>query len=401
MTASLRWRAPEPVKQLPFATFLPLLRAGVDAAPHRVDLQLKLARTLFHTDAMPELIDRFQPALAADTADPELLFYLGRAALTTGEAQLAFDALAASAGGGFLDAFGYLADALNRLDRPDQALDAALRGLEHSPFDYKALAIAATVLLDRGEAEQLWDLCTGLRRRGAWGSYVPSVMALAATSPEQIAEVGTLIDPSRWFLEKRLPVTGDFNRRLAAELLAEKSATTLPLTKATSGSGTRVGQLELVGGPAAQELLSHIRAAVEAYVEERTAIAAHPMIAYRPASVALNSWALKVHHDGHETWHLHPAGWISGVYYVEFPRIERSEDGHPGAIEFGSNPFGRKRTDSAWPSWHVTPEPGLLLLFPSYYAHRTWPTGVDDPRICVAFDVMPDEPGLAGTNLKL
>jgi hypothetical protein len=35
------------------------------------------------------------------------------------------------------------------------------------------------------------------------------------------------------------------------------------------------------------------------------------------------------------------------------------------------------------------PRPGMLLLFPSYFAHRTLPTGSRDPRLCVAFDVEP------------
>lgn len=400
MTA-VRWRAPEAVKQLPFGTFAPLLRASVEAAPDRADLRLKLARILFHTDQMSELIARAEPAFRRGEAEPELAFYLGRAALTAGDAQLASEALAFASRGGYDDAFGYLADALNRLGRAADALGAALRGLEHSAFDYKSLAIAATVLLDRGETERLWELCASLRRRGAWASYVPSVMALAATSPEQIAEVQTLVDPARWFVRQRLPFDAEFNARLAGELLAERSATPLPVTKATSGAGKRIGQLELVAGPLAQELLAHVRAAVESYIDERASAVTHPMIVHRPASVALNSWALAVHHDGHETWHLHPAGWLSGVYYVKFPRVAADGDAHPGTIEFGSNPFGRTRNDAAWPSWRVTPEPGLLLLFPSYYAHRTYPTGVDDSRICVAFDVMPDDPDYPTTNLAL
>ncbi len=35
------------------------------------------------------------------------------------------------------------------------------------------------------------------------------------------------------------------------------------------------------------------------------------------------------------------------------------------------------------------PEPGMLLLFPSYYAHWTHATGVAHSRISVAFDVIP------------
>jgi hypothetical protein len=50
-------------------------------------------------------------------------------------------------------------------------------------------------------------------------------------------------------------------------------------------------------------------------------------------------------------------------------------------------PFGHELTHSGVPHWRVAPEPGMLLLFPSYYAHSTRPTGVDEARICIAFDV--------------
>jgi hypothetical protein len=101
-----------------------------------------------------------------------------------------------------------------------------------------------------------------------------------------------------------------------------------------------------------------------------------------------------VHDDGHEDWHMHPGGWISGVYYAAVPTAVppvAPHDGgaHPGAIEFGPFPFGGERDVRGWPRAHMTPRPSLLLLFPSYYGHRTYATRVGDPRIVVAFDVVP------------
>jgi uncharacterized protein (TIGR02466 family) len=91
---------------------------------------------------------------------------------------------------------------------------------------------------------------------------------------------------------------------------------------------------------------------------------------------------------GHESWHIHPDGWISGVYYVAVPEGSPGDD-RAGAIELGPMPFGTDARLSAWPRSRVAPLPGQLLMFPSYYGHRTWPTGRDEPRVCVAFDVVP------------
>ncbi|HIO46624.1 TPA: hypothetical protein EYN23_04625, partial [Candidatus Poribacteria bacterium] len=41
------------------------------------------------------------------------------------------------------------------------------------------------------------------------------------------------------------------------------------------------------------------------------------------------------------------------------------------------------------PQGTVKPEPGLLLLFPSYYFHRTVPFKGCEKRISIAFDVEP------------
>ena len=39
------------------------------------------------------------------------------------------------------------------------------------------------------------------------------------------------------------------------------------------------------------------------------------------------------------------------------------------------------------------PEPGMMLLFPSYFFHRTLPFQSHETRISIAFDVMPFEHG--------
>jgi hypothetical protein len=59
------------------------LKAGVAAAPYRVDLKLQLAKTLFYTDQLTELVEWLRPAINDNNADPEFLYYLGRSALVT------------------------------------------------------------------------------------------------------------------------------------------------------------------------------------------------------------------------------------------------------------------------------------------------------------------------------
>ena len=126
VTASrLRWRTAEPA--VPHAKMLPLLRQAVAVAPHRVDLKLQLARMLRSAGAIAEIVDLLRPAAADDRAAPEALLVLGRAALDVGEEQLAVDALRGAADAGLSSALGYLAQALFRLNRPEEALNCFRR----------------------------------------------------------------------------------------------------------------------------------------------------------------------------------------------------------------------------------------------------------------------------------
>jgi hypothetical protein len=278
---------------------------------------------------------------------------------------------------------------LIRLERPEAALRVALQGLEHRSSDFESLQVVAKVLLGSGDAKRLWDLCVDLRTRGEWGGWFLTVMASAAAELGLMDEVRALVNPARWFYAASLAVPHDFNGRLAAELLGHRPLTSSHTVKATRGAALMIDQLQLDGGPLVQELLARIRDVVDVYVNERRFFSLDPIIAHCPGGVALNAWALAVRDDGHQTWHVHPAGWISGVYYVAAPDIEPNEDA--GVIEFGLHPFGSERPRTVLPNWSVRPEPGLLLLFPSHYAHRTLPTCQSEPRICVAFDVCPSK----------
>ena len=100
------------------------------------------------------------------------------------------------------------------------------------------------------------------------------------------------------------------------------------------------------------------------------------------------SAADRMEEAGHQIQHIHESGWLSGVYYPKVPSdIGASEDDPTGWIEFGL-PQDLYRVKKAPPLRLIKPEEGLLVLFPSYFFHRTVPTGSEELRIRIAFDVM-------------
>lgn len=102
-------------------------------------------------------------------------------------------------------------------------------------------------------------------------------------------------------------------------------------------------------------------------------------------SLRINAWAVRLFSGGLQTPHTHPTGWISGVYYIEVPKFNDRTD--EGGLEFvHKDNYDYKRLSI------VQPISGNLVIFPSFYIHRTIPFKTEGQRICIAFDIVPFTP---------
>jgi hypothetical protein len=110
----------------------------------------------------------------------------------------------------------------------------------------------------------------------------------------------------------------------------------------------------------------------------------------RPSAARPRPWGLIQRRDEYEEGHIHPGGWLSGVYYVRIPAIVSAVGDGPGCIEFGPPSSLADTMPGLAPTGRYLPKEGMLLLAPSHYQHRTIPSGADEQRISVAFDLVPD-----------
>jgi tetratricopeptide (TPR) repeat protein len=99
------------------------------------------------------------------------------------------------------------------------------------------------------------------------------------------------------------------------------------------------------------------------------------------------AWSVKLEPDGFHADHLHPDGWLSSAFYVELPKAMGNGAGKEGWIKFGQPGAPTKPALEA--EHYVEPQPGRLVLFPSYMWHGTVPFGGDETRLTMAFDVVP------------
>jgi len=107
------------------------------------------------------------------------------------------------------------------------------------------------------------------------------------------------------------------------------------------------------------------------------------------APIFNNAWAM-VNRRGHgNRAHLHSNSLFSGVAYLRVPPDS-------GAICFldprgGAQmllpPLNAQASDAARGRHRVTPQTGLVLLFPGWLWHEVEPSASDEPRICVSFNL--------------
>ena len=90
-----------------------------------------------------------------------------------------------------------------------------------------------------------------------------------------------------------------------------------------------------------------------------------------------------------EQLHIHPDSWLTAVYYVRVPKSLGDGPLPPGAIHFGPWPPDVDHRVPNFPRWHIEPQAGMLLIFPSCFGHGTVPTRSMEPRISISLNVTP------------
>ncbi|HYI40754.1 MAG TPA: putative 2OG-Fe(II) oxygenase [Allosphingosinicella sp.] len=134
--------------------------------------------------------------------------------------------------------------------------------------------------------------------------------------------------------------------------------------------------------PAARALTAALREEADHYVRDWAA-SDHPLAPLVSREVRLDVWALFARNEGYCPRHLHPQGWSTGVYYP----VGVEGDGPEGHLHIGP-PEELEAVAPNWPRAVIRPEPGLLVLMPSYCMHWTVPSGGPGLRTSIAFDML-------------
>jgi hypothetical protein len=179
-----------------------------------------------------------------------------------------------------------------------------------------------------------------------------------------------------------------FEAALVSEISRNPTLRPDPPGKATKSGFQTSANLPRAGEQAISTLLSVVQSTVDRFEEGLKERLDHPFVAGRPKRARLKAWAVVYPGDGYQTPHIHPSGWLSGVYYVSMP--ERcSDDLNTGHLVLGTFERAGLTTTPPWGTRNILPVPGRLVMFPSYVPHATIPTRSAAERICISFDVVP------------
>jgi len=187
--------------------------------------------------------------------------------------------------------------------------------------------------------------------------------------------------------------SGDFFRELTTEIAGHHHVKTAPINQSVRFGTQSKGFLFAHNS----ELLTACKAmitegVVEAFNRPKRD-AKHPFWSRfatpfrRDSFLWAGAWSVRLSDQGHHAHHIHDRGWISSAMHVSLPDFNQDSNPKAGQLCFGQ-PMAELNLPLKPRKW-CAPEPGTLLLFPSYMWHGTEPFRAPGFRTTIAFDLLP------------
>lgn len=289
------------------------------------------------------------------------------------------------------------ADALDRLGELEQA--SVLYRNSHELFGYNDPAFLNSYsrhLLKRGQ----WD------NAAIMAKHVTTLNPLDQEGWANLSTAWRLLEDPReyWLMDYDRLITSiaveppagyrsmaDFLQELGPALDARHQSSREPAQQSLRGGSQTDGQLFGRDDPVIDKAEAALLNAVNQHIANLPSDPEHPFLSRKGKQVKMRgSWSVKLRSSGNHINHIHSHGWMSSAFYVSLPKsikhVETSEDqagwicfGQPSA-ELGLDLPARRS---------IQPKEGYLALFPSYMWHGTVPFTDDEPRVTIAFDMLP------------
>ena len=361
--------------------------------PNFLAAQFEAAQLAWMTTGNSEhALTGLRQAEGRQDADPMLPFVKAQAQEMMGDvrgARASLEPLVARAGC-TPAVLAYAAHLEALLGRPDTAVALAEACLRAAPGDPGAVEALTRALLAAGNGPGASEAASCL---AAAQPLNQQAIALQATAWRMTgdARYHALYDYERMVASYQLvtpPGWGSLDAYvtdLATELKAAHPFRTHPFGHSVRG-GSQLPNVLSRRSPALSALAGALMAPIALHLE-RLGPGGDPLRQRSTGRARFQGdWSVWLHPGGHHVDHVHQEGWLSTACHIELPAVVGA-GGREGWLRFGKPgiPVGRDMEAEHW----IRPEPGRLVLFPSYMWHGTEPFSGERPRLSVAFDLLP------------
>jgi tetratricopeptide (TPR) repeat protein len=371
------------------------LRECLRLDPRHVDAHDHLARLVWmRTGDAAQATTMLDQALTAANSDEALLAAKAAVLQGAGDVRGAYACLATAATRAQATPSLLVRAGLAALEfDPATALALAERALQRSPTATAPRNLLTAALLGVGDARRALDHCEALLSITPDDQYLIALQTTAWRllgdarydawcDYPQLVRPQSLPTPSSW------PNLSSFLADLKRSLERLHEPHDHPLLFQSLRHGTETtGDLTREQDPVIQALFQAFDTPIRDYLAF-IGTGADPLRRRNHGTYQYNGgWSVRLRSAGYHTNHVHPRGWISSAFYVDLPESMAHADSQEGHLAFGEP--GMITTPPLHAQHAVRPEPGRLVLFPSYFWHGTVPFHSTQTRLTVAFDVVP------------
>jgi uncharacterized protein (TIGR02466 family) len=182
--------------------------------------------------------------------------------------------------------------------------------------------------------------------------------------------------PTRIWQARLAPLRGNLDGWVA-EVLRMRAASPQPAGRTNRG-GWNSGDMTVLERP----IFAPLREAVHAGCADALREMGAPAIRFE-----LQSWVNLHDRGGFNFLHVHEGCLLSGSFYLKVPAGSGRfvfRDPRPGVV----HGYVKGSVPNGYGDIQLTPEAGLMVLFPCWMEHYVEPHDSDEPRIVIAFNAV-------------
>ncbi len=284
------------------------------------------------------------------------------------------------------------ADAATMAGEIAAALDFSARLMILRPADIAAAELRIHALLAAGQANAALPLVQVMRDadpddQHALCLQITCWRLLDDDSYKAMYDYDSLVREYRLETPSGWGSLTEYLRDLSAALRTQHKFVAHPFSNSEEG-GSKLADLLTLDEPVIRAFREALTPAVDEHVNY-LGVGSDPLRRRNTLQWEIDGiWSVLLASNGFHHNHVHPKAWLSSASYIDVPG-DVDEGERNGWIKFGQPGIP---TDPELPFEHaLKPEPGLLVLFPSYMWHGTIPFKSEDSRLTIALDVVPQQ----------